>query len=397
MRLIPIKLFVLFFTISSFQIANSQSYENNKHYPKGKLLKDLNHFIFFCQNKFEPIDYFQSDDIYIDYVKREFKKIEFENIEKYGNLIFISFNKNYKKRQIDFLSINLLLNNLNKKSGRISFYPYPINFKLSNSYYIDLLGEPIGFNQDSSSIFWVANPKGFFELRLNTSNLIFYTNDFEDYDFDFINNKEITTPIADRIIVDTLPKLPIFSNLMTELNSNGYFYKDNFFSEELEKRFGISVFKFCSQDINILLNEFVLNKRDMKEFNSAIDSLQDECFKKADLYRGSSIDIYDNQNKQDRRINQVSFRVACFQRMNDTIESHKKERIKNTLNYLIEKSKTEIFLHNSKKILTDFIDSIDINEDKTLSIKKENYLIDIFYNKHWLTVFITMPKSYIKN
>lgn len=395
MGLLNIKSILVLFLLLNFQVLKSQTIANTNPCPKSKLLKDLRKFVLFCNDKFSSSNYFQSDSICTNCIKKDFKKFRFEKIDKFGEIFQISFEKDYSKRSVNFLNIYLALNSLNKNSSSISFYPYSTNINFSTSCISDVLGTPMGHNSDSTSIFWVTNLKNVFELRLEKMDLVFYTKGYEDKYFDFINNKEITTPIAERIVDNSLPKLPIISDLTKELKSNDYFYEDNIFSDNEKKEFGINFFKFCKQDFDDLTNEFVLHKRESKEFNSAIDSLKNQCFKKENLFRGSSIRIYNYAN-QNKRANQIAFSIACFKRPSDTDESIKKERIKNTLNYLIENSRTDLFLQNTREILIDFIDSIEIDKERTFRIEKDNYLISILYQKDWLTVFITMPKAYTK-
>ncbi|MDF2455098.1 MAG: hypothetical protein K0R51_1091 [Cytophagaceae bacterium] len=394
MRLFNVKLIVFFFLTFILQTAKSQHIENNKPCSKRKVLRDFKQFVFFCQNNFDPDTYFQSDTLCLDCVKKDFKKFKLKDIHKHSEIFDISFTKNYSKRHSSFLNIYLLLNSLNKKSSAISFSPYTTKDDFSNTCYMEVLGKPIGYDEDSSTIFWNANKKGFFELKLNERTLNFYTNDYEEIDFDFLG--EFVTSINDRIIVDSLPKLPVYSALMKGLDSNNSFYKDTIFSiqRKMVFEFSINSLSFCRQEINFLSRAFVLQNRAQNDFPRALDYLQNECFKKANLYRGASIKVDDQHTLKDKRIKKLCFSIPCLKRPYDNNESNKKERIINTLNYLIENSKTEFALSNSKEIITDFINGININEDKKHSIKKDNYLIEIDYRQFWFTVYIKMPKSY---
>jgi len=390
------KSMIWFFFIYSNQISFGQQVEANNTRFERTRIKDMKYFIGFCQNKFDPKKYFELDSICITCIKKDFKKYKLTKIEKSDESSVIHLEKRYGKR-LSYAFIYLTLNRYKKDSATISFNLHPTNNNNTDFYVKKELGMPIGSNQDSSSIYWEIKDKGLMELWLNGRDLTFYTQGYQELYWNLEEHDFKKIPIVDKVIIDSLPKLPVRSNLLTELNSNDYFYEDNIFSNPEEKVFGINFFQFCQPEFDALTNEFVIHKRDINQYSSSIDSLKNECFKKANLYRGSSINIYDYSKNQDRRVNQLGFSVACFKRGGDTDDSNKRDRIKNTLNFLIVNSKTEMSLLNVNKFLTDFIDNADINAEQTFQVMKDNYSIQIYYNKIWLTVFINMPRSYFKN
>jgi len=388
---------IVLFLLLNIQSVTGQTVNKNSSCTKSKLLKDLNKFVSFCNTKFSPSQYFQSDTPCIKCITKDFKGFKLNKAEKFEQRYEIDFQKNYSKRSVNFLNIFLSLNYLNKSSSRISFYPYSTNINFTTKCILDVLGSPIGHNADSTSIFWKTTSNNVFELRLKENNLIFYTNDYEYKYYDFKNKKEVTTRIADMIIENSLPKLPVISEFLRDLKLNDYFYEDSIFSDEEKKEFKIDWIKLCRLDFDKLINEFGPQKRDIKELNSAIDSFKNQCFKNHNLFRGSNIKIY-NWTHETSRANNIAFSIDCFNRPSDTDinESMKKARIKNTMSFLIEKSSSNLFLQSISKLLMDSIDSIEIDKEKQINIYKDNYHIYINYQSLWLNAFIIMPKAYHK-
>lgn len=357
-------------------------------------LKELKEFIKFCKTSFDPSTYFQSDTVCIECTKKDFKKFQFQRCESYGNKYDLSFMKTYR-RSLDFVSIYLSLNKTEKNSSCLSFYSHSINSKFTLSDFTKLLGKPIGYNFDSTSVFWTENSKGFFEMTFNDGTLRFYTSQYKETHHDNNTDSQVTIGIIEKIVFDSLPKLPVFSSFINQLSTNKYFFEDNIFSDEHKKVFNINFLKFCNVEFDSIINQFADHRREMHKFDATMDSLQNECFKRAKLYRSSSIRVHIRNNTEQKRINYLDYSILCTRRQYDIDQPNKKERIMNTLIYLVENSNTRGIIKNYEKIIEDFVFNMNIDENSSRTFAEGNFSITINYNKIWFNIAISMPKAYI--